>query len=73
VPQEADLNDAVLFRLELDSMRKDQVFLEVSLNFAEYSAADVTRGRPAPKLAAFEPVSKKTFVFGDVFSHGLSW
>ena len=71
--QSLHLNDSCLFRLELPSTQQPlpAVMMDVDLWYADWSSADVQRGRDMPLPGAFERVTGRTFTMERVWKEGV--
>ena len=67
------LNNSCLFRLELPSTQQPlpAVLLDVDLWYADWSTADVQRGREMPLPSTFERVSGRTYSMERVWKEGV--
>ena len=69
--QSIPLNDACLFRLELNSRERSPVYLDLELLYAEWTATDIMKGRDPPAPAQFERVSLRSYLLGTVYTGGV--
>ena len=71
--QSLHLNNSCLFRLELPSTQQPlpAVLMDVDLWYADWSSADVQRGREMPLPASFERVTGRTYTMERVWKEGV--
>ena len=71
--QSIALNNSCLFRLELPSTQQPltAVLMDVDLWYADWSSADVQRGRDMPLPTTFERVSGRTYTMERVWKEGV--
>jgi Putative serine esterase (DUF676)/Protein FAM135 len=71
--QRESMNDACLFRLEVDASRRPPVFLELQLMFAEYNSKDEFARKAAPILDDYKLVATRLLILKDVYTQGIHW